>query len=273
MDQSRSKASKVILVTGASSGIGKATAIALAEAGHRVFAGVRKPSEAIVHPLVELVKLDVTNPDDVVSAVAHVEREAGRLDVLVNNAGTSLVGAVEETSDKEASSLFQTNFFGPLRLSRAVLPLMRRQGQGLIVNVSSVLGFLPAPFMGLYASSKHALEGLSESLDHEVRSFGVRVILVEPSFTRTSLDTNASVASTGIDEYAAARSKSVAAVRRQIAEAPPPSGVAAEILSVIDGKHHLRRPADRRARILSKLRRWVPAAQFDKSLRASFGLS
>src|SRR6185369_440505 len=97
---------------------------------------------------------------------------------------------VEETSVTEAAALFDTNVFGVLRVARAVLPQMRKQRAGRIVNVSSVLGFLPAPYMGLYSASKHAVEGLSETLDHEVRQFGIRVTLVQPSYTRTNLDAN-----------------------------------------------------------------------------------
>ena len=108
--------------------------------------------------------------------------------LLINNAGINLVGAVEETSISQAQALFETNDVGVLRMIRAVLPGMRRQGSGQIVNISSILGFIPAPFMDVYASTKHAIEGLSESLDHEVRAFGIRVVLIEPHYTRTNLD-------------------------------------------------------------------------------------
>src|SRR4029453_7752519 len=193
---------RVVLITGASSGIGRVTAELLAARGQRVYGGVRAP--ATTRPLagVELMPLDVRDEASVKACVEEVCRRAGRIDVLVNNAGVNLVGAVEETSISQARALFDTNVIGVLRMIQAVLPGMRRQGAGLIVNISSILGYIPAPFMGVYASTKHALEGLSESLDHEVRAFGVRVVLIEPHYTRTNLDTSAARAEGRIDAYA-----------------------------------------------------------------------
>ena len=131
--------------------------------------------------------MDVRDDGSVARAVSEVVARAGRIDVLVNNAGSSIVGAVEETGTDQAQGLFDVNFFGAVRVTRAVLPTMRQQRRGRIVFVSSVAGFLPAPFMGFYAASKHALEGYSESLDHEVRTLGVRSILVEPGFMKTRI--------------------------------------------------------------------------------------
>lgn len=263
---------KTVLITGASSGIGEATARTLAEAGYRVFGGVRKPDSAAAVPGVEYVKMDVQDEDSVASAVKVVLEKAGRIDILINNAGVSLVGPIEATSDTEAKALFDVNVFGVLRAIRAVLPSMRSHRSGLIINVSSVLGFLPAPFMGLYAASKHAIEGLSESLDHEVRSLGVRVVLVQPSFTRTKLDTNATQTQAVIEDYAAAFASSVDAVLQQVGSAPAPSGVANKVLAIVEGAHRMRRPADGRAKLLSVLRRFAPSAQVDKTLRRAFGL-
>ena len=147
---------------------------------------------------------------------------AGRIDVLINNAGVNLVGAVEETSIGQAQALFDTNVIGVLRMIQAVLPGMRRQGAGLIVNISSILGFMPAPFMGVYASTKHAIEGLSESLDHEVRAFGIRVVLIEPHYTRTNLDASAAQAEGRIDAYAAQRHRTAAAITHNTNTAPEP---------------------------------------------------
>ncbi len=112
-----------------------------------------------------------------------------------------MLGAVEETTIAEAATVLDTNLFGILRTTQAALPHMRRQRHGRIINVSSVLGFLPAPYMGIYSASKHAVEGLSETLDHEVRQFGIRVTLVEPSYTKTGLDTNAPQARSKIPDY------------------------------------------------------------------------
>lgn len=263
---------KVVLITGASSGIGDATARTLSDAGYRVFGGVRRLDTVAWAPGVEYVQMDVQNETSVTSAVNFVLEKAGRIDILINNAGVSLVGPVEATSDAEAKALFDVNVFGVLRVVRAVLPSMRQNRTGLVVNISSVLGFLPAPFMGIYASSKHALEGLSESLDHEVRALGVRVVLVEPSFTRTKLDTNATRTLAVIQDYAAALASSVNAVQQQVNTAPPPGVVAKKVLSIIGGARQLRQPADGRAKLLSFLRRFAPFAQVDKSLRRAFGL-
>src|SRR5947207_1993200 len=158
----------VALVTGASSGIGNATAKALAAHGWRVFGTARSKSTALPEQ-VERVVLDVRDSTAIDAAVREVLDKAGRIDLLVNNAGGGVTGAVEETSLEQARDLFEVNFFGAARLTQAVLPAMRAQKTGRIVFISSVLGFLPAPFMGFYAASKHALEGLAESLDHETR--------------------------------------------------------------------------------------------------------
>jgi NAD(P)-dependent dehydrogenase (short-subunit alcohol dehydrogenase family) len=162
------KQQKVVLVTGVSSGIGRATATALAAAGFRTFGTMRDATKVSQQPRrVELVPLDVRDADSIRSAVKTVLERAGRIDVLVNNAGIALIGSSEETSIEEAQQLFETNFFGVLRLTQQLLPVMRSQGSGRIINISSIVGFLPAPYMAVYAASKHAIEGYSESLDHE----------------------------------------------------------------------------------------------------------
>jgi len=263
---------KTVLITGASSGIGEATAKTLANAGYRVFGGVRRPDAAPDIPGVEFIQMDVRDEASIASAVHAILEKVGRIDILINNAGVALAGPVEATSDTEAKALFDVNVFGVLRVIRAVLPSMRSYRGGLIVNVSSVLGFLPAPFMGLYAASKHALEGLSESLDHEVRGLGVRVVLLEPSFTQTKLDTNATRTQAVIEDYAVPFASSIEAVRQQVSTAPPPDDVAKKLLAIVEGAHQLRRPADGRAKLLSFLRRFAPLGQVDKSLRRAFGL-
>jgi NAD(P)-dependent dehydrogenase (short-subunit alcohol dehydrogenase family) len=263
--------SRVVLITGASSGIGRATAELLAGRGHRVFGGVRAP--ATTRPLagVELVPLDVRDETLIKTCVEEVCRRAGRIDVLINNAGINLVGAVEETSIGQAQALFDTNVIGVLRMIQAVLPGMRRQGSGQIFNISSILGFIPAPFMGVYASTKHAIEGLSESLDHEVRAFGIRVVLIEPPYTRTNLDANATQAEGRIDAYAPQRRRTAAAITRNTNTAPEPKVVAEEVLRAIEGPYRMRRPIGQAA-LLSWLRRLLPARLFEPSLRKAFAL-
>jgi NAD(P)-dependent dehydrogenase (short-subunit alcohol dehydrogenase family) len=183
---------KVALVTGASSGIGRAIVQLLAGQGMRVFGTSRSPDA-------ELIRLDVTDDASVTQAVQSVLQGTDHLDVLVNNAGYALVGALEETSIAEAQAQFDTNLFGVLRMIRAVLPAMRRQGSGRIVNISSVAGIVPLPFQGIYAASKHALEGYTETLDHEVRQFGIRAALIEPTFTKTAIEVNSKTARESLD--------------------------------------------------------------------------
>jgi NAD(P)-dependent dehydrogenase (short-subunit alcohol dehydrogenase family) len=263
---------KVVVITGASSGIGEATARLLAENEYRVFGGARTPGRAPSIPGVEFGALDVTDDASVDNFIGWVLSAAGKIDILINNAGVSLVGPVEKTSIDEAAAVFDTNVFGPLRMMRAVLPYMRGARNGLIINVSSVLGFLPAPFMGIYASSKHALEGLSESLDHEIRDFNVRVVLIEPTFTNTNLDVNSAHTQAPLGAYATQFEAAIKAVQSQIKSASPPTLVAGKILQAITSPYKMRQPAGGQATLLSRLRRFMPAKAVDGSLRKSFGL-
>ncbi|WP_168880011.1 oxidoreductase [Rhizobium sp. P28RR-XV] len=262
---------KVVVITGASSGIGEAAARLLAQNGFRVFGGVRNPNRTNSIPGVHFGTVDVNDDTSVANFVEWVLSEAGKIDVLINNAGVSLIGPVENTSTAEAQRVFDTNVFGPLRMIRAALPSMRAARSGLIINVSSVLGFLPAPFMGLYASSKHALEGLSESLDHEIREFNVRVVLLEPTFTNTKLDVNAAHTEAPLGAYEKQAYATIETLQAQIKSAPSPQVVAAKILAAINGPYRMRRPAGGNATLLSRLRRFMPANAVDKSLRKTFG--
>jgi NAD(P)-dependent dehydrogenase (short-subunit alcohol dehydrogenase family) len=174
---------KVALVTGASSGIGEATAERLAAAGYRVFGTSRRAAPAGDRSF-EMLTLDVTRDGFVEATVKEVIRSAGRIDLLVNSAGFGVAPAgAEESTIEQAQSIFDTNFFGIVRMTRAVVPQMRRQGAGRIINIGSVLGFLPMPYGALYAATKHAIEGYSESLDHELRTRGIRVSVIEPAYT------------------------------------------------------------------------------------------
>jgi NAD(P)-dependent dehydrogenase (short-subunit alcohol dehydrogenase family) len=262
---------RVVLITGASSGIGRVTAELLAARGQGVYGGVRAPATTRPLASVELVPLDVRDEASVKACVEEVRNRAGRIDVLINNAGVNLVGAVEETSISQAHALFDTNVIGVLRMIQAVLPGMRRQGAGLIVNISSILGLIPAPFMGVYASTKHALEGLSESLDHEVRAFGIRVVLMEPHYTRTNLDASAAQAEGRIDAYASQRLRTAAVITHNTNTAPDPKLVADEVLRSIEGPYRMRRPIGQ-AVLLSWLRRLLPPRLFEPSLRKAFAL-
>jgi len=266
------KESPIVLITGVSSGIGRTTAEKFAAQGCRVFGTVRNIARTSPLSGVELIEMDIRDDASVDLGVQAVIGRAGRIDILVNNAGMSLVGAVEETAVTEAASLFDTNVFGMLRLARAVLPHMRKQRSGRIVNVSSVLGFLPAPYMGLYSASKHAVEGLSESLDHEVRQFGIRVTLVQPSYTNTNLDANSPQTALRIGDYDHDRDTAASSVNNSINNAPGPDGVAGTIVEAALGAWRMRRTPAGQASLLSKLRRFMPAGPVDTSLRKALGL-
>ncbi|HEC81859.1 MAG TPA: SDR family oxidoreductase [Thermoplasmatales archaeon] len=180
---------RVVLVTGASSGIGKACADYLSKnKNFRVFGTSRKASIPPVESDgdVEMLKMDVNSDESVEKAVDYILKETGRIDVLVNAAGFGIAGAVEETSVEKAKEQFETNFFGVHRVCRRVLPVMRKQKSGYVVNISSIGGVLGLPFQGFYSASKFALEGLTEALRIEARPFGVHVVLIEPGDTKTS---------------------------------------------------------------------------------------
>ena len=172
---------RVALVTGASTGIGRAAAEALSAAGYRVFGTSRRAQPA--RPGITMLTCDVSDDASVARLIDDVLAQAGRIDLVVNNAGSGLLGGAEESSIAQARALFDVNLFGVMRVTNAVLPVMRRQGHGRIVNLSSVLGLIPQPFSALYAATKHALEGYSESLDHELRAFGIRVVRGAPRET------------------------------------------------------------------------------------------
>ena len=263
----------VVVVTGVSSGIGRITAEKFAKQGCRVFGTVRNLSKAKPFAGVELVEMDVRNEESVKRGIQSIVDQAKRIDVLVNSAGVTLLGAMEESSIDEARALFDTNFFGLLNVIKAVLPQMRNQRSGRIVNVSSVLGFLPAPYMALYSASKHAVEGLSESLDHEVRPFGIRLAVVAPSLTKTILDVNAPQTVTKISDYNKELGVVSKAIQRNIQKAPEPAQVAETIFNAALGTWKMRHTPKGEASLLAKLRRFMPFGPVDKGIRKTFGLS
>ncbi|HRD72704.1 MAG TPA: oxidoreductase [Aquimonas sp.] len=265
--------SKVVVVTGVSSGIGRAAAMKFAKQGCQVFGTVRDTAKAQAIPDVTLIEMDIRDEASIERGIQSIIAKTQRIDVLVNSAGVTLLGATEETSTAEAQALFDTNLFGLLRTTKAVLPHMRKQRSGRIVNVSSVLGFLPAPYMALYSASKHAVEGLSETLDHEVRQFGIRVALVEPSFTKTNMDLNAPQTASKIPDYENELGIVSQAIVNAVQKAPLPDGVAATIVDAALGAWKMRRTPKGEASLLAKLRRFMPAGPVEKGLRKTFGLA
>lgn len=183
------KEPKVIIVTGASSGIGEATAVFLHQKGHKVYGTSR--SLASVHSSgFQLLQLNVNDTQSVNDCVDLIIEKEGEIDVLVNNAGIGLAGAVEEISEKEAQLIFDTNVIGIHRTCSAVLPHMRKQKSGQIINIGSMAGMIGLPYRGFYSASKFAIEGFSEALSMEVKQFGIKVILLQPGDMKTSINQN-----------------------------------------------------------------------------------
>lgn len=263
---------RVALVTGASSGIGRATAQQLAGAGYRVFGTSRRPAPHVAGSI-ELLALDVTSDASVEALVAHVMRRAGRIDLLVNNAGFGVAPAgAEESSLAQAQAIFDTNFFGIVRMTRAVAPHMRLQGSGHIINIGSVLGFLPMPYMALYSASKHAVAGYSEALDHELRTLGVRVSVVEPAYINTAFDANLLPPDAPLPAYRAICARVEARVKQVLVDADGPEVVAAIVLKAAAARQPRLHYTPGLARRMQLLRRFAPASMLDAGVRKDLRL-
>lgn len=264
---------KIALVTGASSGIGEATAERLAKAGYKVYGTSRRGATAGVRSF-DMLALDVTSDESVEAVVAEVIRLHGRIDLLVNNAGFGVAPAgAEESSIEQAQAIFNTNFFGLVRMTRAVVPHMRRQGAGRILNMGSVLGFLPMPYGALYAATKHAVEGYSESLDHELRSWNIRVSVIEPAYTKTGFDANLIEPDVRLAEYQGVRTALDKTLKAVMAKAEGPEVVAETVLKAANATQpKIRYPAGKLAGRLQMLRRFAPAGLMDKGIRQDLRL-
>ena len=259
---------RVAVVTGASSGIGAAAASALVDAGFEVVGTSRRAASLIAPPGVTLIDLDVTSEESVAAAVGEVIERFGRIDVLVNNSGIGASGAAEDSSVELDRRVFDVNVFGVMRMTKAVLPHMRAQGQGRVVNVSSVLGFIPQPYMAAYASTKWAIEGWTESLDHEVREHGIRAVMVEPMWTNTGFDAKMLQADQPLPAYASGRKAFAGYMAEALKQGDPAAVVAASIVSAAkDPKPKARYAAGRRVGPLSMVRRYVPHSAFDAQIR------
>jgi NAD(P)-dependent dehydrogenase (short-subunit alcohol dehydrogenase family) len=241
--QHAQQAGRVWLITGASSGFGRSLAEAVLAAGDTVVAAARRtePLDDLVAAYPDrarAIALDVTNQQAAVAAVADVALWYGRIDVLVNNAGRGMIGAVEETSDRELRELMDLHFFGPAALTRAVLPHMRARRSGAIVQLTSMGGRIAFAGVGGYSSGKFALTGLTEALAEEVAPFGIKVMLVEPGAFRTGFAGGALAETTPLDAYA----DTVGVLRRALPDSDgkqpgDPDKAAAAILAALDAEH------------------------------------
>ena len=237
-----------------------------------MFGTARDPQSADPIRGVEIVRMDVTDDASVTEAIQNIVGKAGPIHYAVNNAGYGLTGALEETSIEEAREQFETNFFGVLRVTKAVLPGMRKGGYGRIVNISSMVGLLPTPYMGMYCASKHALEGYTETLDHEVRNFGVRAVLIEPWLTKSNASHNGKDTETEIGAYAVFRNRIRETVSEGIKNGDDPRKVAEAVYQALTVRFPKLRYPIGQGVMLSRLRRFLPAGIFDRSFRKQFQL-
>lgn len=265
--------SKIALVTGASSGIGEITALRLVQAGYTVYGTSRHGAQVENQPFTMLA-LDVTSDASVEACVGEVIRLHGRIDLLVNNAGFGVApAAAEESSIAQAQAIFDTNFFGILRMTRAVVPHMRKQKSGRIINIGSVLGFLPMPYMALYAATKHAVGGYSESLDHELRTWGIRVSVVEPAYTNTKFEANLLEPDQPLAEYQSIRTALAERMKKILEGADSPEVVANTVVKVaLEEQPKLRYTAGGLAGRLKLLRRFAPSGLVDAGVRKDLRL-
>lgn len=262
----------VALVTGASSGIGEATAEQLVKAGYKVYGTSRKAAPAGQRSF-EMLSLDVTSDESVEAAVKEVMQREGQIDLLVNNAGFGVApAAAEESSLDQAQAIFDTNFFGIIRMTRAVLPHMRQQGSGRIINIGSVLGFLPVPYAALYSATKHAVAGYSESLDHELRTKGIRVSVIEPTYIKTPFDANLLKPDAPLDAYREICIGVEKRVKEVMVTADGPEVVAEVIVKAATAARPKVHYTPGLAARLRLLRRFAPASVLEVAVRKDLGL-
>lgn len=266
---------KVVLITGASSGLGLACAQAFAAAGHRVYAASRRPPERLAGCLP--LAMDVDREDSVNVAIAQLLAAEPRIDVLVHCAGFGIAGAIEDTADDEARAQFETNFFGATRVIRALLPRLRAQGHGLILNVGSLVTQLPVPFQAYYSASKAALECYTEALRFEVAPFGVRVACIEPGNFATGFTAQRRRVRgwTAASPYATRSEASVSWMEQDERNGLPPARFAAQVLRIVERddrrfRHLAIAPLER---IGLWLRRLLPFAWYERLFRHFFHIA
>lgn len=265
---------KVILITGISSGFGKISAQILAQKGHIVYGTVRKTGEELqgVHTL----KMDLTDFLSIQEAVKTVVEKESRIDVLINNAGMHTGGSIETTPFENARLQMETNFTGTVRIIREVLPVMRRQNSGLIINVSSIGGLMGLPFQGFYSAAKFALEGLSETLRMEVKPYNIKVVVINPGDFHTSNTVNRRNFLAGLqsDPYGEQFQKTLTVIEKDETEGWPPERLAQKLAHIIKVKNPANRyiiaSLDQRIAVL--LKKVMPSKWFNKILASYYRL-
>lgn len=276
------------LVTGGTDGLGRAAAILLAEGGYRVFAGGRNAERrGALDQLgrerklsLETLELDVRDDVSVNACVSEIERRGAPVDVLVNNAGIAIAAVMEEISLADLLKVYDTNVFGLLRVTKRVLPEMRRRRRGRVINMSSIAGKIASPILGAYSSSKHAVEAISDSLRHELYPFGISVVLIEPGYIETSMNRNASELSS---TYANAADRSPyrgiyqgflgSWQKTRHTSKDTPGDCARVILRAVEETPpHPRYLVTRTAKIAALMKRVMPDRSFDRGMRKQFRL-
>jgi NAD(P)-dependent dehydrogenase (short-subunit alcohol dehydrogenase family) len=265
---------KVALVTGASSGFGLLTAERLAVKGFRVFGTSRNPQAMLQAPSVEMLELDVRSDESVASCIERVTGLASRVDLLVNNAGREHASFIEETALEHARDIFETNFWGTVRVTNAVLPGMRKRRSGQIINVGSLAGLMGVPGQGFYSASKFALEGYTETLRIELGPFQIHVSLIEPGFFKTNLHSDMLIGSHLSRDYDGLRPAVTSAITNAIVNGDDPHRVAHVIAEVAgSASPRLRYRVGSDAVWLPRLKAMLPHSLFQRGMKRRFKLS
>ena len=265
---------QVILITGASSGFGKISAQMLAEQGHIVYGTSRKASES--KGKVRMLMVDVTHPESIRKAVTQILSEQGKIDVLVNNAGMGIGGAIELATQEEVSRQMDTNFFGVVNMCREVLPVMRKARKGKVINISSIGGVMGIPYQGFYSASKFAVEGYSEALALEVHPFGIKVCVVEPGDFNTGFTDNRNVSELTINDadYGESFSKTMKIIEKEERNGGDPRKLGAAICKIVVSKHPpFRKKVGPLVQVLfAKSKRILPDAAMQFALRIFYAI-
>ena len=247
---------QTILITGATSGIGLLMANKLHSYGYKVFGTSRFPDKYRNKVPFELLPLDITSQESILHCVELLFRRIQVLDVLINNAGAFLGGSVEETTIEQAYNQFEINFWGAVKMTKVILPIMREQGAGKIITTGSLIGLIGVPLSSYYAATKHALEGFFKSLRLEVKSFNIKVVVMEPAFFKTNIDASSVYADETIRDYDEIRKRANDFIKNSVAAAPAPDLVADTVLKIIKAEN------PKFSYPIGKNSKFLPALQF-----------
>lgn len=265
---------KVVLITGASSGIGKATASYLAKKNFIVY-GTTRNVKSTVKEAFNIVEMDVCQDHSVKSQIDNIISKEGKIDVLINNAGLGIAGPLEETAMGEVERIFQTNVYGVLRVCQEILPHMRKEKTGMIINITSLAGMMGLPYRGIYCASKYAVEGLTEALSTEVKQFGIKVLSVAPGDFNTNISQNRYHApSLPASPYKEPYERTLNIINEHVEKGQHPKLIAAQIHRIIGSNHpqlnyKAARPLQKLALIIKKL---LPSRSFEKIIMNHYKL-